>query len=1004
MENSILSYIWHYTRRQQATVIGLTLVSFPILYLSLQIPKVIVNEALSGEPGKRDFLWYEVEVVPFLVILCLTLLALIIINGVLKMRINTLKGIIGERLIRRLRYQLIDQMLRFPLPHFSRVSQGELIATVTGEAEPLAGYISESIALPLFQGGTMLTILFFMFMQDWVFGIASVLLIPVQAYLIPKLQAQVNQLKKERVKRVRKVSERIGETVSGAREIRLQGTQQFTLAEFSHWFGGLFNIRLAIFKKKFFMKFLNNTIGQLTPFMFYLFGGYLVITGDITIGALVASLAAYKDLTAPWKELLNHYQAHEDAKIKYQQIREQFSPTGLLPAVPVAEPLELESLKHPVEMRNVSWKSETGEPVISGAFARFEVGSWTAITTQDAIQRLRLAQLLVGLESPSSGSITIGQKPLSRLSPALLRGKLTYQGPDPHIFSGTILENVFYGLNRIPPAEQGSDPESQIWHNEAIASGNSPYDHAKSWIDFDLIGVSDESMVRERFLQDAAMIGADTIMYQRGLLEMFDPEDYPELAADILRARVEIATRIESAGLNDVVSVFDENTYNRNATVAENIFFGIPSTESLQIRNLSEHPNLLPGLATLGILDELLEIGAQASFRIERRISEARTGPEFLNQFDLESEEELNDLTKVAERYLESETPITDEEKCQLLNISLHLVPQRHNFGFINDFVASRLLQARHDFRIEASSDVDNEIIRFDKNKYHPGLTVLDNLLFGRVVATHPAHEKQVAEIIEDVLIELRIKKEVMLLLTQSQTGIDGSRLPLVAKHRISIARGIMKRPDIMVFHDAMGPLDESEKKKLRKNIRGFMPDSTLIWIDRHIADENEFDKVLRMEDDGRLKDTRGARVHMDLADADATAIIGQSSILGTLDAEKQQLLADNSRHIIVDAGEFVYQSGEQSKDAYLILKGNAQSLSAADDTTSVVGNLAPGESFGLMEIMVQRDRMLSIKATTDMELLSVSGLTISAIIDNDSRVVQTLLRAVMEQWTSTSE
>ena len=311
---------------------------------------------------------------PYLTTLCLVLLALIVVNGVLKMRINTFKGIIGERLIRRLRYNLILNMLRFPLPYFSRISSGEVISTVTAETEPLGGYIGESIALPLFQGGTMITILIFMFAQDWVFGLVSVALIPVQGYLIPKLQHQVNLLKKERVRRVRKLSERIGETVAGATEIRLHGTQPYTLSEFSHRLGDLFKIRLEIFKKKFFMKFLNNTIGQITPFMFYLFGGYLVIQGDLTLGALVAAIAAYKDLTAPWKELLNFYQLHEDSRIKYQQILELFVPDRLDHVDESESVAEPQSLKGDIVLENISWRNELGETVLTGINLKIATG------------------------------------------------------------------------------------------------------------------------------------------------------------------------------------------------------------------------------------------------------------------------------------------------------------------------------------------------------------------------------------------------------------------------------------------------------------------------------------------------------------------------------------------------------------------------------------------------------------------------------------------------------
>jgi hypothetical protein len=48
----------------------------------------------------------------------------------------------------------------------------------------------------------------------------------------------------------------------------------------------------------------------------------------LTLGALVAVLAAYKDILAPWKELLTWYSTKEDVRIKYEQIVSQFEPTG----------------------------------------------------------------------------------------------------------------------------------------------------------------------------------------------------------------------------------------------------------------------------------------------------------------------------------------------------------------------------------------------------------------------------------------------------------------------------------------------------------------------------------------------------------------------------------------------------------------------------------------------------------------------------------------------------
>jgi hypothetical protein len=65
--------------------------------------------------------------------------------------------------------------------------------------------------------------------------------------------------------------------------------------------------RVDIYKRKFFVKFLNNFLAQVTPFFFYSVGGYFVIQGELTLGALVAVLGAYKDILDPWKELLQWY-------------------------------------------------------------------------------------------------------------------------------------------------------------------------------------------------------------------------------------------------------------------------------------------------------------------------------------------------------------------------------------------------------------------------------------------------------------------------------------------------------------------------------------------------------------------------------------------------------------------------------------------------------------------------------------------------------------------------
>ena len=60
---------------------------------------------------------------------------------------------------------------------------------------------------------------------------------------------------------------------------------------------------------------------NLTPFFFYTIGGFLVLEGKLSLGALVASLASYKDLAPAIRELFGYYQRIHDARLRYQEVQ-----------------------------------------------------------------------------------------------------------------------------------------------------------------------------------------------------------------------------------------------------------------------------------------------------------------------------------------------------------------------------------------------------------------------------------------------------------------------------------------------------------------------------------------------------------------------------------------------------------------------------------------------------------------------------------------------------------
>ncbi len=311
LPESVFKYIISFSRADQIALVLIGLVSMPVLYATLELPKVIINSALSKAHEDFDFFGVALSQYEHLAVLCLSYLLAISIGGILKYILNVYKGSVGERLLRRLRLLIYRSWRKGG----GTEKRTEVIPLMAQEVEPIGGFSADAFSLPVFQGGTVATILVFMFVQDPILGAAAITLLPIQLVLIPRLQKRVNAIMRQRVRQIRTLGGRLGDQAvdleRGAKRI----------SEVTSLLSQLEKTRRQLHRAKFFMKAVNNFLTALTPFFFYSIGGYLVIEGGLTLGALVAVLAAYKDFSSPVRELFKYYQNVEDVRIRFEELR-----------------------------------------------------------------------------------------------------------------------------------------------------------------------------------------------------------------------------------------------------------------------------------------------------------------------------------------------------------------------------------------------------------------------------------------------------------------------------------------------------------------------------------------------------------------------------------------------------------------------------------------------------------------------------------------------------------
>ncbi|MEE8333417.1 MAG: ATP-binding cassette domain-containing protein [Alphaproteobacteria bacterium] len=855
MEKSIYQYILRYSKRRQVIITFMAAGSLPFLYAFYELPKRIVNEAIQAKTTSYPLTYWGIELsqTDYLFTLCGLFLALVLINQSFKYTINVYRGLTGERMLRRLRYDLYWRVLRFPQPTFRKMSQGEIIQMINAEVEPLGGFIGDSFSMPAFQGGTLLVIGGFLFVQDiWLFS-AAIMFYPLQFYLIPKLQRQVNLLAKRRVQLVRSLSDRIGETVAGAQEVHVHNTARLELAEFSRRLGEVFQTRYSIFLWKFVIKFINNTVNQLGPFFFYSVGGYFVIQGRLELGTLVAVLAANKDLAAPWKELLNYYQRREDARIKYEQVVEQFQQVGMMDEkIQIDEPDEVKPLRGMLLASAVRLEDDTGHALVDGASFEIAADEQVAIVGAGGSGKDHLAMILARLLEPTGGSLNINGAKLADLPEAVTGRRFGYVGGTTPLFSASVRDNLFYGLKHRPLTPPDYDDAAQgaraAFDSEASASGNSVDDLAADWVDYAAADVADPGALTKRSLEMLEKVDMRDDIYEMGLRGAFDPSTRPELAERLLIARKAFHDRLEDPLLAPLVEAFDSDLYNDNATVGENLLFGRPVGNTFNLDHLAEHPYVLEVLDTAELADDMLQAGRQVAATMVELFADLPPGHEFFDRYSFISHEDLPIFQALLSRLgREGVDALKPEERTMLLSLPFRLSPARHRLDVIDDALKQKIMRARHIFWENLPENLKGTVERFDRDSYTAAASLQDNILFGKVAYGQARGQERIGAVIAEVVDELDLRAAMMEVGLDFQVGIGGGRLSSAQRQKLALARALLKRPDILVLNEATASIDGTGQIRVMEQILKEFEGRCVIWVLHRASHAARFGRVLVM-------------------------------------------------------------------------------------------------------------------------------------------------------------
>ena len=348
--------------------------------------------------------------------------------------------------MRDLRLALFRSIERQPVSFFTRTQAGELVQRLTGDVHFVQGVVTGTVVEAATHTITLAATLVILFVLDWRLALTTLVLVPLCALHIRAVTERRRQIRhdtqKARSKMAALTTEAFG--VSGALLTRMFARQDQVEAKFTELNQSVMDLELRFNFIGRWSTMTTSVLGPMGTAVLFLYGGFRVLHGAMTVGAIFAFSAYLAQLLTPAARLLNLHVEVSAAAAVFQRL---FEVLDLDPAlVEAKDAAPMPRIVGRIELRDVSFSYEDGTRALADVSLAIEARSLTALVGPSGSGKSTLISLLARLSDPSRGTVLVDGIDLRTVTFASLRRQIAFVPQDPFLFHATLSENLRFAL------------------------------------------------------------------------------------------------------------------------------------------------------------------------------------------------------------------------------------------------------------------------------------------------------------------------------------------------------------------------------------------------------------------------------------------------------------------------------------------------------------------------------------------------------------------------------